>query len=65
MSDWLKRRDVCQRCLSGIDDDHDGNCPVCARMDNETAAWMAKTQLKLEINWTDVDSLSVISSMIQ
>ncbi len=50
MSDWLKHKDVCQRCLSGIDDDHDGNCYVCARMGDEQAAWMKKTRLEMELS---------------
>jgi len=49
MSDWLNRKDVCQRCFSGIDDDGDGNCSTCAGMDNERAAWMKKTRLSLEL----------------
>lgn len=49
MSDWLNRKDVCQRCFSGIDDDGDGNCSTCARMDDERAAWMKKTRLSMEI----------------
>ena len=49
MSDWLKRKYLCQRCFSGIDDDHDGNCPSCANMDDEKAAWMKKTRLNMEL----------------
>ena len=49
MSDWLKRENLCQRCFSGIDDDHDGNCPTCAGMDDENAAWMKRTRLRLEL----------------
>jgi hypothetical protein len=49
MSDWLKRKDLCKRCFSGIDDDHDGNCATCAKMDDDTAAWAKKTRLKLEL----------------
>ena len=46
---WLNRKDVCQRCLSGVDDDHDGNCAVCARMDDETALKMKATRLRMEV----------------
>jgi hypothetical protein len=49
MSDWLKREDLCQRCFSGIDDDHDGNCPACAKLNDEDAAWMKRTRLRLEL----------------
>jgi hypothetical protein len=49
ISDWINRKDVCQRCFSGIDDDHDGNCPTCANMDDDKAAWMKQMRLKLEI----------------
>lgn len=49
MSDWLRREDLCQRCFSGIDDDHDGNCPSCAGWDDEKAAWMKRTRLKMEL----------------
>lgn len=49
MSEWLKRKDVCQRCLSGIDDDHDGNCPTCAKMNDDKAAWMKKIRLNMEL----------------
>lgn len=48
-SEWLACKDLCQRCLSGIDDDHDGDCGVCARLSNEEAAWMKKTRLNLEL----------------
>lgn len=65
MSDWLKRKDLCSRCFSGIDDDHDGNCPTCASINDDKALWMKKTRLKMEINWEDMDTLAVISSIMQ
>jgi hypothetical protein len=49
MSEWMNRKDLCQRCFSGINDDHDGNCPTCADMDGDEAAWMKKTRLNLEV----------------
>lgn len=49
MSVWLNRKDVCQRCFSGIDDDQNGNCVICAKMDAEEAAWMKKVRIKMEI----------------
>lgn len=49
MSDWLGRKDLCQRCFSGIDDDGDGNCSTCARMGDEQALWMKKTRLAMEL----------------
>lgn len=64
MSDWLNRKYLCQRCFSGIDDNHDGNCPTCASMDDDKAAWMKKTRLKMEINWTEDDSKEVVTSLI-
>ena len=48
MSDWLSRKDVCQRCLSGIDDDGDGKCPTCNSVPDDGAVWMKKTRLMLE-----------------
>lgn len=49
MSDWLNRKNVCQRCLSGIDDNHDGDCATCASLNDEQAAWMKRTRLELEL----------------
>lgn len=49
MSDWMNRKDVCQRCFSGIDDDKDGNCPTCAVMNDDMAAWMKQTRLGIEM----------------
>lgn len=49
MSDWLNHKYLCPRCLSGIDDDHDGNCPTCASMDDVKAAWMRKTRFNMEM----------------
>lgn len=49
MSDWLNRKDVCQRCFSGIDDDGDGNCGTCAKWDDNMAAWMKQTRQELEM----------------
>lgn len=46
---WLNRKDLCPRCLSGIDDDHDGNCAVCARMDDKEALFMRTTRLRMEL----------------
>lgn len=57
MSEWLKRKDICQRCLSGIDDNHDGNCPTCANMDDEKAAWMNKIRLNME-TWSCSEEVS-------
>lgn len=53
MSDWLKRKDLCQRCFSGIDDDGDGNCSTCARMGDKQAAWMKKTRFDMEMADTE------------
>lgn len=49
MSDWLNRKDLCQRCFSGIDNDRDGDCATCARLSDEDAAWMKKTRLNMEV----------------
>jgi hypothetical protein len=59
VSDWLNRKDVCQRCFSGIDNDGDGNCATCAGMDDERAAWMKKTRLSLEMEPVDKSGWSV------
>lgn len=50
MSEWLNRKDVCQRCFSGIDDDGDGNCPMCAELEDKEAAWVKSTRLGIEID---------------
>lgn len=47
MSDWLNRKNLCQRCLSGIYHDKDGNRVICANMDDENAAWMKKVRLQM------------------
>jgi hypothetical protein len=49
MSNWLNTKDLCNRCFSGIDDDHDGDCPTCAEMDDHKAAWMKQTRFNLEM----------------
>lgn len=49
MSDWLKREDLCKRCYSGIDDDHDGNCHACAKLSDEQAAWMKSNRIGIEV----------------
>lgn len=59
MSDWLKRKDLCEQCYSGIDDDHDGNCPTCAKMDDEKAAWMKSTRIGMEVGFIIEEGLKV------
>lgn len=49
MSQWLARKDLCQRCFSGIDDDHDGNCHACAKLSDGDSAWMKQTRLRMEL----------------
>jgi len=49
MSDWLKRKDVCQRCFSGIDNDNDGNCATCFKLEDEQAHWLKKARFELEM----------------
>lgn len=45
----MNRKDLCHRCFSGIDDDGDGNCFTCAKIDDKIAALMKKTRLIMEI----------------
>ena len=33
----------CRRCWSGVDDDGDGDCAICARLSDEEAALLART----------------------
>lgn len=49
MINWMNRKGICSRCFSGIDDDHDGNCPACANMDDKKAAWMKRTRFNMEM----------------
>jgi hypothetical protein len=49
MSNWLLRKDLCQRCFSGIDDDGDGNCGLCARLSDNEAQFMKMTRFNLEL----------------
>lgn len=61
MSEWMKRKDVCQRCFSGIDDDGDGNCSTCAHMGDKQAAWMKETRVKLE----EIETRAMAESLIR
>lgn len=49
VDNWLLNKDACQRCMSGIDDDHDGNCATCAKMSDETAKFMRDTRVRMEL----------------
>jgi hypothetical protein len=35
----------CTRCFIGIDDDHDGNCGICAKWSDDNADKIRKQQL--------------------
>lgn len=61
MSKWMNRKDVCQRCFSGIDDDGDGNCSTCARMGDKQAAWMKEARVKLE----EIETRAMAESLIR
>jgi hypothetical protein len=48
-NDWLPRKDLCQRCFSGIDEDSKGNCTTCTKLSDDDAQWMKKTRFNLEL----------------
>jgi hypothetical protein len=39
------RKNLCHRCLTGIDDDKDGDCAFCHRLSDEEAANMRRLVL--------------------
>lgn len=43
------KKNLCQRCLTGVDNDHDGNCAFCAKLTDEEAAKMRVSVLTFTI----------------
>ncbi len=39
------KKDLCQRCLTGIDNNHDGDCAFCHKLTDEEAANMRRIVL--------------------
>lgn len=46
----FNKKDLCRRCLTGIDDDHDGNCAFCAKLTDKEAAKMRRAVLLTTID---------------
>lgn len=46
----FNKKDLCQRCLTGIDDDHDGDCAFCHKLMDVEAANMRRIVLQMTIH---------------
>lgn len=46
----FNKKNLCPRCLTGIDDDHDGNCAFCACLSDSEAANMRRIVLQVTVD---------------
>ena len=45
LREFLKTPDLCPHCYTGTDDDHDGDCSVCARLPEKAVSQMRMVAL--------------------
>lgn len=44
------KKNLCRRCLTGIDDNHDGDCAFCHKLTDKEAARMRRAVLLTTID---------------
>lgn len=64
MSYWLKHKDLCHRCFSGIDVSKKGNCSTCESLTYEQAAWMKRTRLAMELEAAEEEEISAMAESL-
>jgi hypothetical protein len=43
--EYFNKKNLCHRCLTGIDNNHDGDCMLCHKIGDEEAAKMRRAIL--------------------
>lgn len=49
----IMSKTLCPRCLTGVDDDNDGNCGYCARLSDAKIAQLLRMRLANQQVWID------------
>ena len=52
--EYFNKKNLCRRCLTGIDNNHDGDCMLCHRMSADEAAKMRRAILMFTLAGIEV-----------